>query len=261
LPFKTALEIPELAGKYTRDLDWQGKVVQSCVHCHQIGDAMRSFYRDQKKPIPSEWIYAWPEPEVVGLTFAPESAATVQAVSPNSPSEKAGFQLGDELIAVADQPLLSSADFSWALHRAPEGGSLAITVKRGATQKSLSLALSSGWRSKANIARRVGTWPLRAMATGGLLLEDLSDEERLNRKFKASQMALFVKHAGEYGQHAAAKKAGFQKADVLIELDGNSSRISESELIGRLLGKQPGEKVKATVLRGEQRLELLLPIQ
>src|SRR4051812_47284563 len=41
-PFKTPLEIPGLAGKYKVDLDWQGKVVPSCVHCHQIGDAFRA---------------------------------------------------------------------------------------------------------------------------------------------------------------------------------------------------------------------------
>src|SRR6266446_2923903 len=32
-PFKTPLEIPDLASRYKPDLDWQGKVVQSCVHC------------------------------------------------------------------------------------------------------------------------------------------------------------------------------------------------------------------------------------
>src|SRR4051812_43593341 len=36
-PFQTPVEIPALAGKYPRNLDWEGKVVQSCVHCHQIG--------------------------------------------------------------------------------------------------------------------------------------------------------------------------------------------------------------------------------
>jgi S1-C subfamily serine protease len=75
-------------------------------------------------------------------------------------------------------------------------------------------------------------------------------------------MALFVKHAGEYGKHAAAKKAGFQKNDVIVELDGSSGRATESEVIGRLLHKHsPGEKVKAAVLRGEQRIDLVLPIQ
>ena len=100
------------------------------------------------------------------------------------------------------------------------------------------------------------------MALGGLWLEDLSDEQRAQRGLGQEQMALFVKHAGEYGKHAAAKKAGFQKDDVIVELDGQSSRVTESELLGRLLLKhQPGERVKAAVLRGSEHKELSLPMQ
>lgn len=33
-PFAVPVEIPALAGKYGRELNWDGKVVQSCVHCH-----------------------------------------------------------------------------------------------------------------------------------------------------------------------------------------------------------------------------------
>jgi hypothetical protein len=40
--FSTPVDMPTLANKYTRELDWEGKVVQSCVHCHQIGDALRA---------------------------------------------------------------------------------------------------------------------------------------------------------------------------------------------------------------------------
>ena len=75
-------------------------------------------------------------------------------------------------------------------------------------------------------------------------------------------MALLVKHVGEYGKHAAAKKAGFQKDDIIVELDGQSGRAGEGEVIGQLLRKhQPGDTVKAIVLRGTQCVPLGLPIQ
>src|SRR5438105_9684551 len=48
-PFKVPVELPALAEKYTLDLNWSGKVVQSCVHCHQIGEALRLSYRDKKE--------------------------------------------------------------------------------------------------------------------------------------------------------------------------------------------------------------------
>lgn len=40
-PYKTPVDMPTLQGKYLRNLDWEGKLVASCVHCHQIGDALR----------------------------------------------------------------------------------------------------------------------------------------------------------------------------------------------------------------------------
>ena len=261
-PFATPIEIPLLAGKYKRDLDWEGKVVGSCVHCHQIGDAYRSYYRDQGKPLPSDLIYPMPMPETIGLTLEPDHIAKVQSVAPGSVAAKAGVQVGDQFSTLGGQLLLSIADFAWALHRAGESGPLNAKVTRAGKEQSLLLNLPTGWRSKADISKRVGTWPMRAMAFGGMVLTDLTDEERLARSLSKDKLGLFVKGLGQYGKHATAKNAGFRKDDVLVELNGKSARITEGELIGQLLQTtKPGEKLKATVLRGDQRVELLLPMQ
>lgn len=262
LPFKDPLEIPGLAGKYKRQLDWEGQVVQSCVHCHMIGDAIRSHYRAEKKLIPNEWIYPWPVPETIGLTLATEDVAKVQKVAAGSIAEKAGIKAGDEFMALNGQPLTSIADVSWVLHRSPESGALQAAVLRDGKMRDVKIELPTGWRNKSDIARRVGTWEMRAMALGGLFVEDLSEEARSKRNLGKESMALFVKHAGEYGTHAAAKKAGFRKDDVLVSVDGIERRISESELIGHLLHRhEAGQKVNAVVLRGQERLELTLPLQ
>ena len=135
-------------------------------------------------------------------------------------------------------------------------------VKRDGAKKPLNLILPANWRSKSDISRRASAWSMRGMATGGLVLEDLAEEERTRRAVATDKMALFVKNVGQYGKNAAAKNAGFQKEDVIVELDGSSNRVTEGELIGHLLQKhQPGEKVKTVVLRGQQRVELALPMQ
>jgi serine protease Do len=260
--YKTPVEIPGLSGKYALDLNWSGKVVQSCVHCHQIGDGLRVSYRDQKQPIPVNLIYPMPAPETIGMILAADQVARVESVAAGSIAAKAGLERGDEIVALGQQPLLSIADVSWVLHHSPEAGTLTAVVKRGAAEKSLELVLPARWRSQSNISRRVGTWGMRMMATGGLVLEDLTDGERNQRGLGKSGMGLLVKHVGEYGKHAAAKRAGFQKNDVVVELDGVSSRTTEGELIGHLLQKHlPGHQVTATVLRGGQRVELKLPMQ
>ena len=262
MPVKDPLELPQLAGKYKRDLDWEGKVVQSCVHCHQVSDAVRTMYRAEKKTIPERWVYPMPSPETIGLTLAADSIAKVELVKDGSIAAKAGFRPGDEVVSMQDQPLVSIADAAWVLHHAPEAGTISAKVKRGTEEKSVEVSLPKNWRRNSDIARRVGTWEMRAMSTGGMLLKDLSDEERTERGIAKDQMALFAEHVGEYGTHAAAKKAGFKKEDVLVEVDGISKRTSESELIGHLLAKyEPGAKVKAKVLRGSEKLELEFPIQ
>lgn len=261
-PFKTPVEIPGLNGKYKMDLDWQGKVVPSCVHCHQIGDAFRTSFREQKKPVPAAWIYPQPAPETIGLTLAPDRIAHVESIAAGSMAAKAGVQAGDDLVSLAGQPLISIADVSWALHRAPESGTLAAVVKRGGVEKPLTLALPADWRQHSDISKRVGTWGMRGMATGGLVLEDLADSERNQRGVEKEKMALLVKSVGQYGKHAAAKNAGFQKDDVIVELDGISGRLTEGEVMGRLLQNHfPGERVKTVVLRGKQRVDLSLPMQ
>ena len=261
-PFKTPVEIPALAGKYQRELDWDGKVVQSCVHCHQIGDAFRASYRAKGESLPGDLIYPMPPPETIGLTLAADGVAHVKSVASGSLAASGGVGLGDDLVSISGQPLVSIADVAWALHRAAESGPLAIVVRRGGVEKTLAISLPVGWRAKADISRRVGTWEMRAMALGGLKLEDLADDTRAGRNIPQNAMALSVNHVGQYGAHALAKNAGFIKDDVLIECDGLSNRISESELIGRLLRtRKPGELVAVAVLRDAARIELSFPMQ
>jgi hypothetical protein len=262
IPFKTPVEIPLLASKYKSDLDWEGKVVPSCVHCHQIGDAIRASYRERHEPIPPAWIYPLPAPETLGFSLAADEAARVESVASGSIAAKAGLKEGDEIVSLAGQPLISIADVSWALHRAPESGGLTAVVKSGDENKSLPIDLPTNWRAKSDISHRVGTWPLRGMATGGLVLEDLADEQRSGRGMSRDQLALLVKYVGQYGKNAAAKKAGFQKDDVIVEIDGRTDRITEGELIGYLLKQhQSAESVDTVLLRGRERIEIRLPIQ
>src|SRR5690606_6502770 len=153
------LEMPTLAGKYQRDLDWEGKVVQSCVHCHQVGDALRVSFRKEKQPIPEQWIYPFPMPESIGLSLAADKPARVEAVTPGSVADKAGFKAGDDLLTFAGQALVSAADVSWALHRAPAAGQLKATARRGNRSIPLDVTLPADWRKGSDISRRVGTWP------------------------------------------------------------------------------------------------------
>lgn len=260
--YKTPIEMPTLQGKYSRNLDWEGTVVQSCVHCHQIGDALRAGYRTKGDRLPSNLVYPFPGSEAIGVDLAVDQVARIKRVAPGSAADKTGLRAGDDIVSLDGQRLVSNADLSWALHNAPDTASLKTVVQRDGKTLQLTLTLAEGWRRHADISRRVGTWSMRAMALGGMLLEELSETDRETRGLKKDQLALRAKHVGEYGEHAAAKKAGFKKDDVLVEIESSTARQSESELIGRMLrDHKPGEAIKAVVLRGNDRIELAWPIQ
>lgn len=259
---KVPEDFPNLKGKYGPKLDYQGNVVRSCIHCHQVGESLRLYHRADGKAIPETVLYPYPNPKILGLILDPKERATVREVTAGSSAAKDGFRSGDEIVALEGQPLLSIADVQWVLHNAPESGKLTADVSRDGKRLTLPVTLAAGWRKTGDIAWRATSWDLRRMTTGGLKLDDLSADDRQRLNLPADKLALRVKHVGQYGDHAAAKNAGFQKDDILVELDGKSTALDESQFMARLVNtKKPGDKVPVVVLRGDKRVELKLPIQ
>lgn len=256
-------QYPLLKDKYGPNLDYEGKVVQSCIHCHQIGDAQRQLYRDRKVPIPEPLLFPYPHPKSLGLILDPKEKATVLRVEKDSPAGQAGLERGDMIVRLRDQPLLSIADVQWVLHQmSPEEGSLKAEVQRGNRKLELTLLLPKGWRQRDDISWRVSSWGLRRMGTGGLVLEDMPAEQRKKVGVPEGAMALRVKHVGQFGPHAAAQKAGFRQGDVVVSFDGRTDLRRETDLLAYALhNRKAGDKVAVTVLRDGQKIELLLPIQ
>jgi serine protease Do len=262
IQFRRPEDFPSLAGKYQSAISYTGKVAQSCMHCHQVRDAERMWYRAAKKPIPDEVLYPWPMPDIVGLRFDPERKAMLKEVIADSPASRAGFKARDELISLEGQPLLSTADVQWILHGAPSPAALRAEILRSGKRMPLTLNLPKDWRLKSDISWRPTTWELRRMGTGGLVLGDLNDRERAKRRLPETAMALLVEYVGQYNEHAAGKRAGFQKDDIILDVDSQSTRMTESELFRYLLqNKMKGERVRANVLRDGTKHSLELPMQ
>lgn len=259
---KVPEEFASLKGKYGANLDYDGKVVQSCIHCHQVGEALRHQYRDVSKPIPAKVLFPYPNPKILGLVMDPQETATIKSVTQGSSGEKDGFKEGDEFISLSGQPLLSIADMQWILHHSGETEALPATVQRDGKKVSLKLNLGKGWRQRSDISWRATSWDLRRMATGGLLFEELPEADRRTAGVSDSELALRIKHVGQYGAHAVAKQAGFEKGDIVTSVDGRRNRLTESELLIYLLNqKRPGERVPFTLLRNGEKLSLSFETQ
>ncbi len=254
---------PSLKGKYTSSLNYSGDVVKSCIHCHQIGDAVRDDYRDRSKPLPEEVLSPYPHPRSLGLILDPRFRATVKDIAPDSIAAAAGLMPGDKLQSLNGQPLLSMADVQWVLQTFPaKGGSLKLTLMRSGKNMNLTMVLPDFWRRLDDISWRASAWGLRRMATGGLLLETVSPAEKMSLRIPSDNMALRVKHVGQYGPHAAAKNAGFQTDDILVSYDSQTSLLTESDVLRHgMTVRKPGEIVPVEILRGRERHSLKLPMQ
>jgi S1-C subfamily serine protease len=197
------------------------------------------------------------------MIFDPDEMATLQEVKPGSVAERSWLKAGDVIEKMNGQPLLSIADVQWVLHNAdPNGDSISMQVRRGDVVRTLTLKLNQGWRQAEDISWRVSSWSLRRMSTGGLVLEPISEEERARLKLADGQMALLVKRVGQYGPHAAGKRAGFKQGDIVVEYDGQTDLMNDTQLLYWGTNQTAvGERVAVTVLRDGQRKTLKLPMQ
>ncbi len=248
--FPSPEKFPSLSAKYTSKLNYAGNVVQSCIHCHQIGDAIRDTYRAKGQAIPEAILFPYPHPKSQGLILDPKECATVTSVEPGTTAAKAGFQAGDKIRTLAGQPLVSMADVQWVLNQtAPAGGLLKAEIERDGKPLTVTWTLPEGWRRTDDISWRVSAWSLRRMGTGGMVLE-------------STDGALRVKSVGQFGLHATAKNAGFKPGDAIVSFDGKTDFQRESDLLAySATNRKAGDKVPVVVLRDGKKLELTLPMQ
>jgi hypothetical protein len=263
MEFSSPEKYPSLKDKFTDRLDYEGDVVKSCIHCHQIGDAQREYYWHAKKPIPDRVLWPYPHPKLIGLALDPNEMATVKAVSPGSVAARAGIRSGDVIESFDGQPMLSIADVQWVLHGVdPRGGEVPIRISRNGRPIDCTLTLENDWRRAGDLSWRVTTWGLRRIAAGGMVLESLNESEKRESGISGRSMALRVKRAGRYGPHATARRKGFLEGDVLIAFDGQTDLASEQQLLTYVVtSKKPGDVVDVVVIRGSEERSFELPIQ
>ncbi|MDB4476678.1 thioredoxin family protein [Rhodopirellula sp.] len=254
---------PSLKDKFTNQLNYSGDVSKSCIHCHQIGDAQRSFYWNSGKPIPENILFPYPHPKILGLILDPKKKATIESVLPESIAANSGLRTGDIIELIAGQSPLSIADVQWVLHQAPAtGGNIPLSVKRNNQLIVVSLKLPPAWRQLGDLSWRATSWAYRRMLTGGMRLTELVSEKRKQLNLDENQMALQVQHLGQYNAHAAAKRAGLRKGDILIGYDGRTDLKTESQLFTHSINRhKPGDKVPVTALREGKKREFTIPIQ
>ena len=254
---KTPEAFPALL-RYSSTLDFNNRINQQCIHCHQIGEAQREIHWYDRKPVPDEVLYPFPMPDVLGLHFSPKHRAKISTVTSGSSAEKDGFRRADEILTLDGQPIISIADVQWVLHRASENTTLSATVDRHGEKINLTLTLNPGWRKGSDISWRTTTGELRLVALGGMVLQDLSNIERQRNGIGETEMALNVERVSRGGRRSSgqtnAERAGIRRGDIVIAYGDRTDRLTESGIIGYVLQDEPkAKRLPIKLLRnGEQ---------
>ena len=150
ISYRTPLDIPGIKGKFREELDWNGQVVRSCVHCHQINDSTRWLERNRRRSLNSQQIYPYPASSILGFVLNEEYPIQVIETKAGSPAQEAGFKPGDIIHEASGQEITSEADFSWVLHHLSSVmDELKIMTQRGKQKGILKINLSEGWKKKS----------------------------------------------------------------------------------------------------------------
>jgi hypothetical protein len=228
---------------------------QNCIHCHMTREyAMRAKWEQGRLSEADLWVY--PMPDQIGMTIDDENGRIIKEVKPGSPAAQAGLEAGDELLAINDQPPVSVADIQWILHQLPNDGSLKCMVRRGELTLNKMVQLSGNWK-EYDIAWRASSWyGLRQ----GLKVDPLPAADKERRGLAPDAMALVVRNM--YGEGPKKlQAAGLRREDVIVAVDGKSDAMTETEfLVNVRLKHRPQDSLRLTILRGDSRQELTVPV-
>ncbi len=214
-----------------------------CLHCHQVAEVLRQPAIDAKAFDKVNDTQIWPLPENVGVVVDRDDGLRVTEVRPNSPAERAGLKVGDELAMAGGRRLFGQADFRGALHRGPRSaGTIDIAWLREGSIKSGQLALVQGWRTTnlgwrtsfagGNIGVYPGFWPL-----------PIAPAER--KKLNLADDAMAVR---PFGTASFAKAAGMVEGSIITAVGDETLNLSGRPfLVWFRLRHEPGDEATFTV--------------
>jgi serine protease Do len=227
-------------------------IPRNCIHCHHVWKGVRRSLMSEKKPLPNNLLWVYPMPDAIGLSIDVADGARVASVAAGSPAAKAGALVDDVVLSINGAPMLSIADFQFALHHVPDQTTLKVEVRRGADKKTLSVALAGEWRKATDFTWRTSCGDVRI----GMTLDPLSDAERKAVGLRAGGMK--IKAAWPKGP---AGMAGFLAGDVILALNGQPVPDKETEFIAYVRQKfLPGQKIKLSIVRAGKKQDISMDV-
>jgi serine protease Do len=156
-------------------------------------------------------------PEIAeGFGLASTDGVLIERVFPGSPADRAGIKRNDVVVEFDGQSVTDREKFRLKVADTPAGRRVPITVLRDGKRVSLTVGLTD--RDEKVLAQNANpqsqaTLP-QAQALGGLVVRELTSEEKSNLGIASGVMVTQVKEG------SAAEEAGIQPSDVIEEVGG-----------------------------------------
>lgn len=236
-----------------------------CYHCHTVHDFMTEGARDAKR-FKVEDVFRWPDPIQVGLTLDPEQQAVVAGVLEASAAAAIDLRVGDRLLTLGDQNILTFGDVQRVLHDAlPGETTLPVRWEREGQPHSSKLQLDGGWKRPTPLvfSWRPSKWPLSPKPGfgGPRLTRAELEAQGLERDAFAFRINYFVTWGPSSHTGRSATDAGLRDGDVVFALDGKRDFQSVDHFHSWFrLTRKLGKEVLVEVIRAGERLTIELPV-
>ncbi len=183
--------------------------------------------------------------QVTGLQVADVNTqgqgAKVLGVKPGSAAEEAGFQRGDLIVQAGPYKIFNRERWMGAIGTWPEGDTVAVKVRRNDETESLKVVLER-FNDRESLFGGPGRPPASRPRGSGYLGAYVEEA-------KGGLKVMDVRPA------SPAEEGGLQSGDLILSLGGQKA-ANRDDFLAKIWQRKPGQKVKVTVRRDGQELEL-----
>jgi serine protease Do len=257
--WQSAEQFPAFKGMYQQD----DISVNGCMHCHYVFDGELKSLWMEGKPIEDRRLWLYPMPDRLGFVMNPNERATIRAVVSGSEAEKAGIRVGDQVLTMGGQPILSTADIQWILHNTAEPTQIQLELERNGTVVEVTLSIPKGFRRRAPFTY---SWETTYPLAPGFRSKPLNSDARRQMGLAEDILALEVKQVGRgwgsvRGNRYTFVAGNLRRGDVIVEIDGLTTPMREDDLIAYIWQtKRPGDSVRLKFLRDGEKQSATLRV-
>ena len=169
----------------------------------------------------------------------------VAEITQQSPAWKAGFEVGDRIMAVNGYAIAKLTDMQTQLGKTAPGEAVEFLVSRSGRNLELTAVLMAADLARQLPSSRVANPDENAPAWLGVKVNDLTSSFRQQFGINVFRGAAVT----QVTDGSPARKAGIRAGDAIIEADGNPIE-NAANLINWMSTVRPGQEIELLVYRG-----------